>query len=551
MGPHDLRERWKLTGINGPGPARVAVAAGLLCLLVHLRSLWCGFIDIDDSGYVVNNLFIRRLDWDLITAAFTESRGSFRIPLTLLSFALDYRLWGLNPLGFHLTNTLLHAANSGLVVLIADRLLRQRFAGVPAASRRKLLYPGVLLLAGLLFGLHPLRVESVAWVSERKDVLNGLFSFGSILTYLTYAHKRKRGEPAVREYFIALVLFLLSLLAKSISVVIPALLLVADWYPLGRFRAERIWRLLAEKAPYLFFSVAAAAVTVSTVAQDGNLVSYREFPLAQRLLVAGNALFEYVRLTVYPVGIVPLYVIHRPIPAAYAVKGAVVVAAAVGIFAVRRRRWIPAAALGFVIPLLPVLSLFQNGVQALAPRFTYLSSVAPSITAAALIGLSCGKAAAAGRRRLLQGGMLLVAALLVCWTVISVRLIETWENAGTRWTRQIELEPLGRAYRDRGFYYHQNGSLEAAYADYTAAIGIARERGWQPLYNLFAFRGALLADLGREREAVEDFSAAISLFPHPSYYQGRGRALEKLGRDAEAREDFGGGGPAPPALDWF
>ena len=210
----------------------IALAAGLICLLVYLRALSCGFVNLDDPYFILNNEAIRRLDGKLLAWAFGQPGFDLWIPLTWLSLAVDYRFWGLNPLGYHLTNILLHAANTVLVVLIADRLCRIRFGEVWGAAGRPYLYPGMLLLAGLLFGIHPLRVESVAWVTERKDVLNGLLSLGSVLLYLRYVQRKEAGQGGSGAYLCSLFLFALSLMAKSVSVVLPAVLLVADWYPL-------------------------------------------------------------------------------------------------------------------------------------------------------------------------------------------------------------------------------------------------------------------------------------------------------------------------------
>src|SRR6185369_15215948 len=171
----------------------IACAAGLICLIVYLRALGCDFVSYDDPDYVLNNPLIRHLDLRLFVPAFSEQYNGWWMPLTWISLAIDYHFWELNPLGYHLTNILLHSFNAGLVVLIAARIWTQiqgqGSGGTlpvsdPAGQRQiEYLYPLTMLLAGLLWGLHPLRVESVAWVTERKDVLNGLFSLASILLY--------------------------------------------------------------------------------------------------------------------------------------------------------------------------------------------------------------------------------------------------------------------------------------------------------------------------------------------------------------------------------
>src|SRR6185369_5527675 len=185
------------------------------------------------------------------------------MPLTWISLAIDYHFWGLDPFGYHLTNVVLHVVNTALVVMIADQLVghlnsahpeNRRVKGVEVGSEGvslpPCLYSCVLLLAGLLWALHPLRVESVVWVTERKDVLNGLFSLGTIHFYLRYARVRDaagNNGVATRNYIISLLSLLLSLMAKPASVVIPVMLLVADWYPLGRLQAGRLRPVVLEK----------------------------------------------------------------------------------------------------------------------------------------------------------------------------------------------------------------------------------------------------------------------------------------------------------------
>ena len=496
----------------------MALVAGLTCLLVYLRALTCGFVSLDDPEYVLNNAAIRHFDWNLVVTSFTGATAGFWMPLTWISLALDHQIWRLNPLGYHLTNILLHAINAGMVVLIADRLCRGLFAEEWERTGRAYLYPGMLLLAGLLFGIHPLRVESVAWVTERKDVLNGLFSLGSILCYLRYVQQQEAtgaGGAPRRWYFFSFALFGLSLLAKSVSVVLPAMFLVADWYPLGRLRQERLGTLVAEKLPFLFLSGAMSVATLYFTAQSRFLVSYEDFPLGQRLLVSGNAVFEYCRLLLVPVGISPFHVIPDPIPTAYAVTTGLVAVICVGVAAARKSRWVPAAWLAFLLPLLPVLAFFQNGDQSFASRFTYLPSVAPGIAVAAL----AAAAVARGNGFLLRRGVPALTALLLLFHAgMTYRLIGVWQDTGTVWSRAIDLEPQAILFKERGIYHHGAGRYDAAVADYTEALGRATA-GLQPyLYNLYAYRGEALRAAGRYEEAVADLSRAIALYPHPEYY---------------------------------
>ena len=539
----------------------VACAAGLISLLVYLRTLGCDFVSYDDPDYVLNNPLIRHLDLRLVVSAFSEPYNGWWMPLTWISLAIDYHFWELNPLGYHLTNILLHSINTGLVVLIAARVwtrIQGQDSGSPlpgddpAGQRQgEYLYPLTLLLAALLWGIHPLRVESVAWVTERKDVLNGLFSLSSILLYLRYAQSRAAdGRGAAGVYLLSLLMFALSLMAKSVSVVLPVMLLVIDWYPLDRLHRGRISPVLAEKLPFFLLSVVMAIVTIRFTSQVGYLVPYSVFPFSQRLAVSGNALFEYCRLTLWPIGILPFYLIPDPIPASFTLKTVVFAAGTFFCFRVRNKHpWLPAMLLLFMLPLVPVLAFFQNGDQAFAARFTYLPSLAPAIVAALLVAMLCTKNLHAIRWNLLFGAGALVVVLL--YVAVTVRDIAVWQDSVSLWTRVIDLRPEVASYKERGKLYAARGDYRAAVDDFSAAIRMASGVWRRSVYNLYAYRGEAYRTMGRYPEAVQDFTTAISLYPHPLYYHYRGLALQQLGQTTAANEDFAKAGGAAGPLDWF
>jgi len=529
----------------------LAAAAGLITLLVYLPALTCGFVNLDDPYFVEKNPFIRKLNRDLVVWAFTAPNFDLWIPLTWLSLAVDFHFWGLNPLGYHLTNIILHAISVAILVLIFDQFFGERFVGVPRGSLTVRRYYGILLAGGLFFGLHPLRVESVVWVSERKDVLNGVFSLGSLFFYLLYTNIKESPDAGAGKariyYWTSFVALLISLTAKSISVVLPLLFLLADWYPLGRFVKGRRMRILWEKLPFLMLSVMIALATIYFAASHQLLASYSSMPLVPRLLVSGNAVFEYVRLLLLPIGILPYYSLPAKIPAGYFLKTGIIIFCVFSLlFVGKKRPWLAASVCSFLLPLLPVLALLQNGAQSHAARYTYLPSALISIAMVAMLGYVFQKKEMACR-----GALLLVAGLLTVYVCVTLRLIRVWENTGTFWTRVIEISPIDKAYSDRGVFYLINGKSSAAVDDLSAAIAIARRETLPNIYNLYAFRGVALSDIGRHEEAVGDFNEAITRFPHQTYFHYRGLSLKALGRMKESREDLERGGPNPPPIDWF
>ncbi|GAM10547.1 transmembrane and TPR repeat-containing protein [Geobacter sp. OR-1] len=530
-------------------PVSIAMAVvPIVCLLLYLPALQCGFVTLDDPDYVLNNLLIRRLDRDMLVASFSQAHIGWWMPLTWISLAIDYHFWGIEPFGYHLTNIVLHAVNAGVVVLIADRLLR----GTVAKEEPGWHYPAMLILAGLLFGMHPLRVESVAWVTERKDVLNGLFSFGAILCYLRYAERKESGsDGAGVAYCAALALFALSLMAKSASVVLPAMLLVLDWYPLARGRQGAWGRLVVEKLPFFALAAAMSAITIYFTRESQYLVSLDQFPLWDRFIVSGNAIIAYIRYLIVPVGILPFYMIPDPIPVGYIITSVVAVMLCVMLlWGGRRHPAVAATWLLFLLPLLPVLAFFQNGDQSYAARFTYLPSVVPSVMAASVIAGGYRKAAAGG---MVRGRMIAAAAILlaVFYAGMTVRLISVWKDPESIWTRVIEVAPEVISYKERGKLYYVGGRYTEAAADFTAAIKIATGTFQSSIFNLYAFRGEAYRSAGRFDAAVQDFSTAISLFPHPSYYYHRALSLKALGRMKEAEEDLTRAGAENGPLGWY
>jgi hypothetical protein len=458
---------------------------------------------------------------------------------------VDYHFWDLNPLGYHLTNIMLHAMNCGLVVMIADRVLK----GTQCSMQAGWGYTATLLLAGLLWGIHPLRVESVAWVTERKDVLNGLFALSSVLAYMEYVSKKESGAMAWLWYPASLVLFACSLMAKSVTVILPVMLLVLDRYPLGRLRRENVVPLLVEKLPFLTLSLLMTIVTIHFAGDTSYLVSNDMFPWHERLLVSGHALIQYLRYLLWPAGITPYHIIPDPVPVLPFASAtlAVVCLTVMLLWILRSKVWIGTVWLLFIIPLLPVLAFFQNGDQEYAARFTYLPAIAPSIMAAYLLGPGARKLHPPMNRLLVT-----IVVLVLSWNVmVSFRLITIWDNGGTMWTRVIEHAPSSSAYWRRAMYNVSVGNNRAAVQDYTAAIRLITPV-WKPhIHNFYAHRGEALMAQGNYPEAVADLTAAIGVYPYPFYFRLRGESLKKLGHMAEAEADLERAGNEQGPLGWY
>jgi hypothetical protein len=528
----------------------LALVAGVISVLVFLPVLFNDFVNFDDTKFILNNTDITHLGWNLLVTAFTRQfADDYWMPLTCISFAIDYRLWGLNPVGYHLTSIVLHGINTGLVVLIADMLCKngQRLS-FSSAGKAKYLYPVAILSAGLLWSLHPLRAEAVAWATSRKDLLNGVFAFSSILFYLKYVHCKdgeERGTGYKRYYLLSLLLLMLSLMAKPVSVVIPALLMVIDWYPLERLRRDTAGRLLLEKVPYLAFVAAVFLISAHFTVFKEDILSF-----TQKLLISGNAIFEYCRLFLYPVGIIPVLIVPDPIPLAYTVK---TFAAAIGcIFLVvyRRFKLFTASWLWFVLAISPTLAFVWYGPTAINTRFTYIPMLAPSI-AAAFLFISAYDWLASWQKRYAMMFAALLIAVFVSLVVVTERLGGVWKNSGTMWSRVIEFQPFDRAFFTRGLYYVDSANYKAAITDFTTCIEIASQQKMPEIYNFHAFRGEAYSLAGRYEEAVADFTVAIKMHPHQLYFYHRGMALQKMGRVQESEIDFARAAKARGQMSWL
>jgi hypothetical protein len=253
----------------------IACSVALVTFAVFLPSLRNEFVNYDDGNYVYENPFIRSLDMKLLKSAFTEFYASNWHPLTWLSHAFDYAMWGLNPLGHHLTNNILHALNTLIVVFLVIRLLEvYRLTMANKGLSQPFINDSTLKITGaatgLLFGLHPLHVESVAWVSERKDLLCAFFFLLTIIAYIRYVMEIKArasiNSPSRffnRNYLFAIGFFILSLMSKPMAVSLPFVLLILDWYPFRRIRSLKTFCTVStEKLPFFALTLISSVLTI-------------------------------------------------------------------------------------------------------------------------------------------------------------------------------------------------------------------------------------------------------------------------------------------------
>jgi protein O-mannosyl-transferase len=515
-----------------------------LTLLTYLPALGNGFVNWDDDIYVTANPAVCPPGSNFLRYAFLEFHASNWHPLTWLSHALDCAIWGLNPTGHHLTSIVIHALNAALVVLVSTRILRQANAARETSSVLDAGVDGVWLAsatAGLLFGIHPIHVESAAWVAERKDVLSAFFYLSSVLAWTGWAG-RASASLGIRTWLdrrllVSLSMFGLALLAKPMAVTLPAVLLILDWYPFGRLHDRSKRRAaLAELGPFLVLAMTAGALSVLAQSGGDAIVSVASTDLQSRFLVAANATVTYLANLVHPIHLLPFYP-HPRVVSLDSMRHVLAAAAIMGITALsitvsRRQPWWLASWLAYLVMLSPVLGLVQAGGQSMADRYMYLPSVPPFLLAGVGVPWILGKVRRPGRSALITGGIV-AAGLLI---MLTVRQIGTWRSSLTLWDHLLEREPttVPLAYYNRAQAFLENGDIGRAIADYSSAIDL------NPRYRDAVFnRGAAHERMGDLARAAADYSAAIQLDPTDARgYNNLGVVQARSGALAEAIDSF-------------
>lgn len=422
-----------------PGWASVAAGAllALLVLVAFRPALDADFVRWDDPTLVVDNPHIRGFSAANLAWMFTTPVMGHYQPLTWLSYALDWTLWGLDPRGFHLTNVLLHAGNTLLVFALSRRLIGGGLGGWGVLF-------GSVIAAGA-WGLHPLRVESVAWVTERRDVLSVLFMLLSALAYLR-AVEPGSPEPRSRSwYWASVALLALSLSAKAWGMTFFVLLLILDWHPLKRLPGAGpgdTRRVLLQKWPFVALGIVAAIGAAFSQHTALATKTLAEWGPVERLVQACHGLLFYVLKSAAPADLSPLYELPRGLdPAApiFLVSYVFVAAlAVVTLWGLRRAPGFSAAALAYAVALAPVLGVLQSGEQFVADRYSYVAMIGWMVGLGGVAAWGWNRASTATARGLLLAmPAVLVGALLVRATSAQCRI---WKDTETLWRHAAEVE---------------------------------------------------------------------------------------------------------------
>jgi len=497
-------------------PRLIALLLAVITLLTFLPVTRDDFVDYDDGKYVSDNQIVKDgLTWAGVKWAFTADVVGNWHPLTMLSHMLDCELFGNNPGAHHFVNALFHTANAVLLFALLFRLTGA-------------LWPGAIIAA--LFAWHPLHVESVAWISERKDVLSTFFALLALLSYAKYAKENCR-----RSFWLAVFFFALGLMAKPMLVTLPFVMLLLDHWPLQRFPLSAFrFPLLLEKVP--FFLLTAVSCVVTFLAQRGGeaVMTLGQYPLNLRLENAVISYGRYLLMAVWPVNLAVIYPLPNHlhwIHAAAATSGAALFV--ICWFVWRARRACPYLLMGwlwFLGTLVPVIGIVQVGGAALADRYTYFPLI--GIFIAVVFGVCDLARRFRFPKTILSGATILILAACLILTESQLRY---WRNSETLFAHTVAVTRDNvNALIDYGVAFEMQDKLTNALAQYREAARIAPD-DVQTRYNL----GNALDKLGRFDEAMGQFRETARLDPAYSWaYFQTGKVLLQQGRDAEAIGQF-------------
>lgn len=502
-----LHDRWLVLG--------VCVFLAAITWFVFGQTRAFQFINFDDNEYVFKNAQVARgLTMEGIAWAFTHVYAANWHPLTWLSHMLDAQFYGLNPGGHHLTNVVLHGATAVLLFLVLRNMTGALWRSAFVAA---------------VFAIHPLRVESVAWVAERKDVLSGLFLVLALGAYVRYAR-----QPSGARYGMVMLLFALGLMCKPMLVTLPVVLLALDYWPLNRLNPTGAGtknvpgprKLVLEKLPLL--ALAAASSLATLFAQQAALQPLATVPLVVRI---GNALMSgvvYLYQAFWPSCLAALYpfAIDQVGPGKVLLALAVLAAISVAVFRFRRHRYLVTGWLWYSIMLAPVIGILQVGSQAHADRYTYLPHIGLYLlltwAAADLIE---------GRRplRSVPGALSIVIVL----TLAFAARIQTsyWHNSESLWRRALACTSRNSgAEQNLGQAIYEKGNVEEAMVHFQNALRIDPSQA-----SVHSALGVALLELGRADQSLISLRTALEIDPNDAdAHYNIGNTLLRLGHAREA-----------------
>jgi len=468
----------------------ICVALVAITWTVFGQTLGHQFVNYDDPLYVLENAHIRAgVTWHSVLWAFTHVHSQNWHPLTSISHMLDCQLFGVQPGAHHLINVLLHSAAAVLLFLLL-------------AQMTGALWPSAFVAA--VFAIHPLRVESVAWIAERKDVLSGMFFMLTLLAYVAYTRKQTIGR-----YLTMSILFVFGLMSKPMLVTLPIVLLLLDYWPLSRTQRTEarstIARLVIEKIPLFALSIGSCVATFW--AQNFALGSTKFLPLKWRIANAIVSYFDYIRQMFWPADLIPFYIHPESRLEIWRLVFAITILAAITAAVFVRRRKNPYLMVGwfwYLVMLVPVIGIIQVGLQARADRYTYLPQIGLYI---AIVWLIRDLTKSWGQQKMILGAA--AAIVLGSLSILSWKQTTYWRDTETLWRHTLAVTPDSDvAHTGLAGILFVRGQIDEAIDHYERALRL-RDGNVGAQYGL----GKALAAKQKTDEAISHFQRALSIQP--------------------------------------
>jgi tetratricopeptide (TPR) repeat protein len=489
----------------------ICAALAAITFAVFWQTIDFQFLNYDDTIYVTENPVVQQgLTGKGLAWAFTYGKIGHWHPLTWLSHMLDCQFYGLNPGGPHMTNVVLHSLAAALLLLALKELTGNLWRSAFVAA---------------VFAIHPLRVESVAWIAERKDVLSGVFFMLTLWAYARYARR-----PSTDRYIVVTVAYALGLLSKNTLVTLPFVLLLLDWWPLERVKAVGETKLIKEKIP--LFALAAASC-VATFLVPEKMADYSLVPFGERLANAAISYTIYLRELFVPIHLeIPCLYPHDGFPA-WEIAAALIVLTAISVAVWRSRIKQPYLLVGwlwFLGVLVPMIGLVQIADYARADRYTYLSEI--GVVLAVTWAVSDWSLQWKHRREILSSAMIAVVGVLM---ICAGKQTAYWKDSATLWTHVLAVDNQNDvAHSNLGLVLLQQGQVDDATAHFQKALDLNPNNG-EAHNNL----GTILYEKGDYGGAIVQYRDVLDKNPeNPQAWFNLGNALQREGNNDEAIADY-------------
>ncbi|MEM7102492.1 MAG: tetratricopeptide repeat protein [Bacteroidota bacterium] len=493
----------------------ILVGLAVITFITFFPSLDNGFTNWDDQDYVKDNPYIINLNGASIKAMFSQAIASNYHPLTILSLAFNYQMTVLDASSYHWTNLILHILNTGLVFFFVYLFSGKKWEGA--------------FVVALLFAIHPMHVESVAWVAERKDVLYTAFFLGGMILYLRYLDDKK-----VKTMVWVGVLFLLSLWSKPTAVTFPVVLILIDFIKGRNIMVLKPW---LEKLPFFILSIIFGLITINI--QSGSAIGgLEDYTLWQRVMFASYGVYAYIAKLFVPIGLSTFhpYPVIDQIPVIFMAAPFIVLVLVAGVF--YALRFTKIIAFGFAFYLVKIaltLQFVQVGSAIISERYTYMAYIGLfMILGAGIDYLLSQKDPKYDIRKKAAIGVIGLAS--VVFAFLSFKQSDVWQDSGTLWNNVIKVYPnASTPYNNLGNYLMDElQDFEGAHANLTKAVELNPK-----YYKAYIARGQVYRRTKRYQEALNDYNYAISLKPEFSdAYNNRGNIYFEMGQDDNALADY-------------